>query len=277
MGACEKYTEWISHHVDEQLNAEEQAELMAHLKTCPACREVLSAYLDLSGELNTAEISPPATLARDVMARVIAQPRPMRVVARRRYVRQFAAMAAVFALVAAVGLSGVWQGMFGLYDGTIIELDQPAPAAVPESISDAAPATEERRSAEYWIAEPRAPGETIYAVPSEEELPAEQEDQEDRIIPLEAFPPIGGPADNLLPDGGITLFELSITGLDLDWETFVWVLERAGYDYVLLGDTFTVWDPENPDEHLYGIRGEDPGFPGEIRILMLGIACTPSL
>jgi len=271
MGACEKYIEWISHHVDGQLNIQERAELMAHLQTCPECRDILLAYLDLSGELGAVEVSPPPTLTRDVMARVIAQPRPMRVVARRSYVRQLAALAAVFALVAAVGLSGVWQNMFGTYDGSIVELAQPAPIAAPE----AAPPAEER-SAENWIEERGVPDEIIYAMPLDEELPIEPEHQEDSLAPLGVYPPMGGPIDNLLPDEGMTLSELSVTGRDWDWETFVWVLERAGYNHVLQGDTFTVWDPENPYEYLYGVLGEDPAFPGEIRILTLGIACAPA-
>jgi len=274
MGTCEKYIEWISHHVDEQLNTQEQAELMAHLKTCPDCREILLAYLDLSGELGVGEVVPPATLTRDVMAQVAAQPRPMRVVSRRSYVRRFAALAAVFALVAAVGISGVWQNVFTPYDGDIVGIVQPAPAAVPEAAMEAAPVAEE------WDAENRPTDQrmldgAVYAVQSDEETPTELEEPDDPLQLLEAYPPIGGPVDDFFPTGGITLFELSVTGLDWDWETFVWVLERAGFDYVLLGDTFTVRDPENLDEYLYGILGEDPDFPGEDRILMLGIACAP--
>ncbi len=95
------------------LDDDERADVMAHVDLCPGCRQTLAEYQALSQGLLEAvpQRVPPATIKRDLMARVQpkAQPWPQRVAdwLRSRQTMPRWALAATYALfVAVLALSG---------------------------------------------------------------------------------------------------------------------------------------------------------------------------
>lgn len=70
---CGHYEELLGRLVDDGLTAREEAELRAHLRTCPRCAALGQAMFDLSDVLREDTAAPPAALAEGVMVRVRAE------------------------------------------------------------------------------------------------------------------------------------------------------------------------------------------------------------
>jgi hypothetical protein len=79
MSECTNSREWIDGYIDGELTRSDAVRLLAHLRTCAACRDYLRACGDLSEMMRsqlTAE--PPKALAANVMSAVLALPVPQR-------------------------------------------------------------------------------------------------------------------------------------------------------------------------------------------------------
>ncbi len=100
MADCEHYQELISLYVDGEIAPDEEAALLAHLKTCPDCAALLSVYSEVSRLLSD-DADPPEALAENVMRRVREQRegRFQRNIRMRRTVLRVAATAACAALL----------------------------------------------------------------------------------------------------------------------------------------------------------------------------------
>ncbi len=94
---CEKALLLISSHLDQENTAEEEVQLQNHLETCPRCRRVLAAFLEIDGGLTDLEEEPPADLHEGIMNAVRAEKPRKRV--KRRWLPTAAAAAAVALLI----------------------------------------------------------------------------------------------------------------------------------------------------------------------------------
>lgn len=70
MADCEKYIEQISALVDGELDPRQEAELRAHIDSCPDCRRVYDAFSAISGALGEELAEPPEMLAKGVMFKI---------------------------------------------------------------------------------------------------------------------------------------------------------------------------------------------------------------
>lgn len=113
---CEAYVELLSASLDGELTPEEQAQLDAHLESCPHCRAL---HAELSGLQDSFdwEVTPPPELK----PRILDALPPQRSAANAPYWRRWGAMAAAVALVALAA----WQLPKFIYDA-------------PKSVSEAA-------------------------------------------------------------------------------------------------------------------------------------------
>lgn len=97
---CDKYLDLISARLDGELTAQEEADLTAHLQTCPACRAIAEDITGLHSALSSmGEADTPPELSQTVMANIKAERRQLR-----RAFRQLTGIAACLALFV-----GVWQ------------------------------------------------------------------------------------------------------------------------------------------------------------------------
>lgn len=101
---CEEALELLSGHIDESNTPEEEAQLQAHLKSCPACQAILAAYEALDGGLSSLKAEPPAALAQGVMD-AIRREEASRKKVRRFPTRGIAATAVAAALLLVVGIT----------------------------------------------------------------------------------------------------------------------------------------------------------------------------
>jgi len=261
MTQCDKYFEWISAYVDGELDDAAQAELMEYLATCPACSAALTEQLILSSELQTLDAAPPETLVADVMAQIQTQAdltvhRPVR----RFPMRRFVAVAAVFAVVAVLGLQTLRNMPAGGELGGS-SLQAPAPEAAPAEVRMADDLADEDLTSEWARAEPTAEEAEYFAEPEEFEsfyaIDADDADlfgESDRGIYVLSF--------------DTTFFDKYVTGSYWSWEGLSEALLEAGHVYVLDEGTFTVQDPYNPGSYLYGSLGMDPDFSDESVVII---------
>lgn len=63
---CDKYIELLSPYLDGELTYKERLELEEHLESCPACREALKFFKDISDSVME-EVKAPAELSQNVM------------------------------------------------------------------------------------------------------------------------------------------------------------------------------------------------------------------
>lgn len=99
---CEKYLDLISARLDGELTAQEEAELTAHLKDCPACRAIAQDLQTLHSALtHPGEADAPPALSQSVMQKIKAE---RAAAARRRFVRRLSGLAACLVLCL-----GVWR------------------------------------------------------------------------------------------------------------------------------------------------------------------------
>jgi len=277
MKRCVQYGEWISCYIDGELDADERAELMRHLRDCPSCMDLLCAYEAISAGLSDMEEEPPASLVTGVMDEIaLWSAVPERGRRKPSHLRRFAAVAAVFAVVGVIGAYGVWGDLeiFG-------NLTSPAPA--PGVAMDA--------SLDQAGAEPAYMGEAPVAVPADAAGGAEpSRDGQEHVFYMEneseALPPdvivrgpeARGPEDSIEPlnywdqsETDTTFFDQYFTALSYwMWTDLERAFQLAGYEYFLDDDIFTVQDPYNYGSYLYGHVMEHPTRQGELKVLVLG-------
>ena len=70
MNSCQRYQELISRLVDGEISRDENAALMAHLKTCSSCNAMYAVFHDLSDILSEEPAELPAGLHENIMAEV---------------------------------------------------------------------------------------------------------------------------------------------------------------------------------------------------------------
>jgi hypothetical protein len=77
MSACRDYLDFLSEALDRPLWPEDQAQLEAHLKDCPACRAAQEELRWVQGQLQSLEgVEPPPWMTAKIMARVRAEAAP---------------------------------------------------------------------------------------------------------------------------------------------------------------------------------------------------------
>ena len=250
---CARYIEQISAHMDDALTYPEEAELFHHLETCPHCSQLLDNYRLISQTIKEQEFEPPKTLARDIMAQINKESNIRQLPVRRSPLRRLAAIAAIFAVVAAVGLSGVWGDFFQV---------NPAPMAEPDrAAAEAFPAVAEAPRRSVYTDGIGARGD-MFGYSEETELGEEAAEPEaEEISPL---------ATDFYELGTITetrLLDTYLTWTDRSWETLARALEGAGFSYRLYDNHFSVPDPQNPGSYLYGLLDNDSGT---LQVILIG-------
>lgn len=101
---CEEALELISGHLDGENTEQEEAQLQAHLKVCPSCRELMQALSDTDQTLRNLETEPPAHFCEDVMAAVRAEKAPVR--KKKHHVWPVLAAAALLLVIGVSALPG---------------------------------------------------------------------------------------------------------------------------------------------------------------------------
>ena len=72
--SCDKYLDMISARLDGELTPAEEAELTAHLQTCPACRASAAELEGLHSALtDLGEVDAPAELSLSVLSKIKAE------------------------------------------------------------------------------------------------------------------------------------------------------------------------------------------------------------
>lgn len=94
---CERYLDLISARLDGPLSPQDEAELNAHLNTCPECRAIADDFSKMHSALTGCVVPAPAELAEGVMKSIRAQH-----TARKRTFRQLGALAACLVLCVGV-------------------------------------------------------------------------------------------------------------------------------------------------------------------------------
>lgn len=124
---CDKYLDLISARLDGELTAQEEAELTAHLQTCPACRAIAEDLMGLHSALkDVGEVDAPKELSQNVMAQIKNEKQRTR----RRFVRQLTGLAAC--LVLCVGIVRV-------ADASISDMTRQRDLPTPLSLTDTEP------------------------------------------------------------------------------------------------------------------------------------------
>jgi len=99
---CEQALLLISGHIDRENTKEEELLLQAHLLECEDCRNTLQAFLDMEINLSRMETLP-ADLHENVMTAIHVETS----LRKKKSVRRWSSIAAVAALVAVIGISGL--------------------------------------------------------------------------------------------------------------------------------------------------------------------------
>lgn len=103
--SCERCLDLISARLDGPLSQQDQAELTAHLNTCPECRAIADDLANIHSSLSGAAAVPPAELAQGVMRSIRGQR-----TARKRIFRQLGTLAAC--LVLCVGILRITDAIY---------------------------------------------------------------------------------------------------------------------------------------------------------------------
>jgi len=246
MNPCEKYEEWMSAYVDGVLSEAEQAEFLAHIETCPSCREVLAEYQMLSEALDDMNVMPPATLTADIMAKIQAKPE-LTVVRRGSMVRRIMAIAAALAVVTFVGIQMFGPAAPAEFGGAGESWSAPEMAASP--MAAPLPAGEEAEVMDE-IPAPASPGEVARGPMADTADPAYTSEAD--------FEPFCQPEMAILASE-FSLFDLFELGLIFeigdvlfDWNELRGKLAFWGYTYEVEDDFFTVPDSSHAGSYLYG-------------------------
>ena len=134
----EYYQELMSRLLDEGLTAKEERELKEHLRACPDCARLFSAFSAVTVSLREDMAEPPAALSKGIMDRIAAdkeeRPKVIHVQRpelerqrpkRRRQKRGWTGIAAAACLVLVIGGGAFWF----LRDKKTLPLDNAAPEA----------------------------------------------------------------------------------------------------------------------------------------------------
>ncbi|MBS6367878.1 MAG: zf-HC2 domain-containing protein, partial [Clostridiales bacterium] len=68
--SCEEMLPLLHGHLDGANSAAEEAQLQAHLHTCPACRSLLHQYEQMDAQVQQLEVEAPEQLAAGVMYKI---------------------------------------------------------------------------------------------------------------------------------------------------------------------------------------------------------------
>jgi len=262
MNPCVKYEEWMSAYVDGVLSDAERDEFLAHIEACPSCREVLAEYEMLSGALEDMDVMPPATLSADIMAKIQAKPE-LTVVRRGSMVRRVMAIAAVFAVVAFVGIQmfGPTSPMDigGAGDSISAAPEMPISPMSADMHTDAEAETEDYMPAPASSAEARGPiADTV----------------EPEYLQDEGFEPLGEcESPDIMLSTERSLFEVFVSSETLwDWDELRGKLEAGGYSYEMEDGFFLAPDPYRPGSYLYGMLVSAWSDTGDQMVTILGYA-----
>ncbi len=130
---CEQVFEQLSALLDGELNAEERAQLQAHLDGCPRCRALLEELRQTDAAMADLRQPPPADFAQGVLDRIGQNAARTKQKKRFRLAGTCAAAAAVLGLVIGVGLRNLLReqpsGAPSVKAGEFAEADSAMPAA----------------------------------------------------------------------------------------------------------------------------------------------------
>lgn len=93
---CEEALVLLSGHLDGENSEEEEARLSAHLRQCPACRDLLAAFEAADQGILSLTEEPPQTLREEILNAVRKEPRQKR----RRHIARWALPVAAAAVLA---------------------------------------------------------------------------------------------------------------------------------------------------------------------------------
>ena len=256
MKQCSAYFDQISSFVDGELSETEQIGLFIHLETCPSCQRALEMYRDMSGAFAYVDVAPPAGFSDRVMEQVTAMPQAMPVAQRHRTaMRRFVAVAAVFAVVAVIGVGSLW-GNFGgdSFEAAPMSVADESLDAALRAVPDAAVA-ESSDHLDFYSAE-ALPGDMAeYPLETEDPVPYE-EDESGSIQML---------------DVNTTLLDTFLTGAPWHWDALSALLAGTGHAVQLWdGGMFEVTDPYNPGSLLYGQLTDDPALTEDVMVTIIG-------
>lgn len=132
---CEDALVLLSGHLDGENSEEEEAQLSAHLRQCPACRELLAAFQAADQGILSLEEEPPQTLRQEILDAAYKEPRQKRRVRATRWALPVAAAAvlAIFFGTKFLPMPGVQST-----DTAAVSYDAATPRAVAEDSVDAA-------------------------------------------------------------------------------------------------------------------------------------------
>ena len=111
MNPCERYEDLLSARLDEALTAQEQADLNAHLETCPHCRKYAQDLQTLHASLLAMAADPPDWMTDAIMEELKEVPFPPAKPKQTRKARRWAPLACAAAL--ALVLLGGTPMLFG--------------------------------------------------------------------------------------------------------------------------------------------------------------------
>ena len=75
MNGCEEYEELLSAWLDNEVNERDAARLMAHLESCPGCRDRHERFRAVNRMVTRFEVSPKPGLEGRIEKRVLPKPR----------------------------------------------------------------------------------------------------------------------------------------------------------------------------------------------------------
>lgn len=120
---CDKYLDLISARLDGELTAQEEADLTAHLQSCPACRAIAEDMKGLHSALtDLCEADAPPELSQTVMAKIKVERRQ----SRRRVLRQLSGLAAC--LLLCVGVLRVADATYSEHNHQTVDPNLPSVA-----------------------------------------------------------------------------------------------------------------------------------------------------
>ena len=180
MKSCRDYQELISRLIDGDLSESEQADVRAHVESCPECAALYEAFSSLSGHLSCDLAEPPESLRENVMADVRRE--KLRAVKHpSRAVWTAAACLAVVLLAAFAAPRYLRMGSSAVTSAPAAQYSMAAGAAEAESAVD----YDEASPAEMPAPEPKAPTAESYTARAEQnDLMAADATQAEEAGPL---------------------------------------------------------------------------------------------
>jgi len=172
MSGCEYYQDLISRMPDEELSGEEKTALAEHLKACPDCTLLYSAFAGLSEIIKEDMLEAPESIRINVMAEIRREEIRKKNAVRRKRLLRMAAAAACLVLVVSVGFAA----RPGLKKENAVLAETPMKFAAPAAAAPAAgepeayveEAVPEEAAAKEAVPEEPAEAESGFAAANEE-------------------------------------------------------------------------------------------------------------